>query len=344
MKLHENNSQHMEAIARFLSGEMEEVERMAFEKSLNNNLDNQVLIEQMKRDWELMGQYKNNKEVNTNRAWEKLHGRFQEEHLIPQQKQIVMLPKRVKPMMQWAAIFVGIMVLGSVMFYMNNQSSTGPMVTLTTTNDPTALIQTLKDGSTVYLAGNTSFSYPEKFSQEERKVELKGEAYFDIARNPDKPFVIETSSATVEVLGTAFNVKSSNSKGFELIVERGKVRVTPKSGSEESFIVVAGEKLSVIANHFVKTKSDDNSHLVWNNNRIRFKDEQLGNIVKVLNDKYNSNIVVKGGDLATRKLTVTFNNSTMDTMIEVICATLDIRSESSSGAIILHESNGENRN
>ena len=44
--------------------EMEEAERMAFEKSLNNNLDNQILIEQMKRDWELMGQYKNNKEVN----------------------------------------------------------------------------------------------------------------------------------------------------------------------------------------------------------------------------------------------------------------------------------------
>ncbi len=343
MKLSENNSKHMEAIARFLSGEMEEAELMAFEESLNNTPDNQILIEQIKRDWELMGQYNSNKEVDTNRAWEKLHGRFHEEQLIPHQKQVGMSTRRIRPMMQWAAIFLGIMVLGSVVFYMNDQSATEPMVTLTTINDPAALIQTLKDGSTVYIAGNTSFSYPEKFSKEERKVELKGEAYFDIARNPDKPFVIETSSATVEVLGTAFNLKSSNSKGFELIVARGKVRVTPKSGTEASFIVVAGEKLSVIANHFVKARNVDNSHLVWNNNRIRFKDERLGNIVKVLNEKYNSNIVVKGSDLANRQLTVTFNNSALDTMIEVICATLDIKAESSSGAIILQESNGENR-
>lgn len=337
MKLHENNSEDMQTIARFLSGEMEEAERLAFEKMLANTPDSKMLVNQLQKDWKLMEQYKSNKRVNTNSAWEKLQERFQEDELIPQQKQAVMLPKRRRPVLQWAAVFVGTMALGSVLFYMNSNTATVSLVTVATTNDPAALIQTLTDGSTVYLAGNSTFSFPEKFSPNERSVTLAGEAYFDIAQNPEKPFVIETGSAKVEVLGTAFNVKTATSVDFELVVERGKVKVTPKLGSDKSFIVVAGEKLAFIANRFVKTKNSDYSHLVCANNRMRFKDEPLCNIVKVLNYKYHSNIVVDNDELAARKLTVTFNNSSMDTMIQVICATLNIKNESASGAIILFE-------
>ena len=341
MKLHEHNTKQMEAIARYLAGEMDEAERSAFEEEASKLPDGCILIEQMKRDWDLMGQYKKNKEVNTGKAWEKLHGRFQDEQLIPEQKQVSMSSRNVMPVLRWAAIFVGIVTLGSVMFYLGSQKSTESLVTLTTSNEPAALIQTLKDGSTVYLANNTSFSYPQQFSDDERKVELKGEAYFEIARDPDKPFVIETSKATVEVLGTAFNVKVNKNNSFELIVERGKVRVTPKSGSSESFIVTAGEKLSEVATGFLKEKNDDNTYMVWRTKRMRFKDEPLGNIVKVLNSNYHTNIVVEDNDVAARKLTVTFDNSSIDTMTEVICVTMNLKSEEVSGSTILRKANGE---
>lgn len=282
--------------------------------------------------------------MDTGKAWDKLHGRFQEEHLLPKQKQVLLPQRNIMPALSWAAVFVGVVALGLGMFYVGNQKPTESLVTLTTTADPTALIQTLKDGSVVYLAHNTSFSYPEKFSRDERKVELTGEAYFDIARNPSKPFVIETSSATVEVLGTAFNIKANSNNGFELIVERGKVRVTPKTGSTESFIITAGEKLSSVDNHFLKEKNNDNTYMVWRTKRMRFKDETLGNIVKVLNSNYHSKIVVEDNNVANRRLTVTFNNSSIDTMTEVICVTLNLKSEVVSNTIMLREANGDKRN
>jgi len=341
MKLQENNTQHIEIIARYLSGEMGDVERKEFEANLAEDSENSILIEQMKRDWKLMEQYKNTKTINTDSAWQRLHSRFEQEQLIPNQEESPSVSLH-KPVMQWAAIFVGIVALGSLFFYLNSSKPSQPLLTLNTTNENVALIKTLKDGSVVYIANNSSFSFPEMFADKERKVELTGEAFFDIARNPDKPFVIETKNATVEVLGTAFNVKANKSNGFELIVERGKVRVTPKSSSQESFIVIAGEKLSCINNYFHKEENTDNSYKAWRTNRMRFKDEPLGNIIKVLNEKYNSNIALEGNELASRKLTVTFENSSLDTMLEVISITLNVKHETVSGKIILHEVDGEN--
>ena len=341
MKLQENNTQHIEIIARYLSGEMGNLERKEFEASSAEDSESSILIEQMKRDWTLMEQYKNSKKVNTNSAWERLHSRFQEEQLIPDQEENPRVSLH-KPVMQWAAIFVGIVALGSLFFYLNSSKSTPQLLTLNTTSEDVALIKTLKDGSVVYIANNSSFSFPELFADKERKVELTGEAFFDIARNPEKPFVIETSSATVEVLGTAFNVKANKNNGFELIVERGKVRVTPKSGSAESFLVVAGEKLSCVNNHFQKENNTDNSYRAWRTNRMRFKDEPLTNIIKVLNEKYHSNITLEGNGLASRKLTVTFENSSLDTMLEVISLTLNVKHEKVTDKIILHEVDGKN--
>lgn len=90
----------------------------------------------------------------------------------------------------------------------------------------TTLVTTLEDGSVVYLAGNTSLKFPEHFSSDRREVSLQGNALFEVAGNRKRPFVIETEDTRIEVLGTAFNVKSNDSSPFELSVQRGEVKVT----------------------------------------------------------------------------------------------------------------------
>ena len=96
------------------------------------------------------------------------------------------------------------------------------MVQLNTGNEANTLIKTLADGSVIYIAQNSLFSFPEEFESGSRNVELKGEAFFDITPNPDKPFIIETDEALIEVLGTAFNVKTQNGKGFRAFCRPGK--------------------------------------------------------------------------------------------------------------------------
>ena len=104
----------------------------------------------------------------------------------------------------------------------------------------------MEDGSIVYLADNSQLSYPEHFQREKREVSLLGNALFDVSGNKERPFLIETEQARIEVLGTSFNIKSSDKSAFELAVRRGLVKVTLKKNGEQT-LVKAGQTVSLFS-------------------------------------------------------------------------------------------------
>jgi len=287
-----------------------------------------------------MKDYKEPKGPDTSKAWNKLHARLNDEKLIP--TQIAAARRRLAPLfLRIAAVIVILAGIGSVIYLQMNRKPDVEMVRLDTANETNTLVKTLNDGSVIYIAQNSSFSFPEKFENESRNVELKGEAFFDIASNPDKPFIIETDVALIEVLGTAFNVKAQNGEGFELIVDRGKVKVTLKDDPSHSELVVAGEKVKSVKNNMVKTKQVAGYANIWYKQRMHFKDEPLFNIISVLNRNFNTTFVLAEEETGNRRLTVTFNKETSETMTELICATLNLKSQSKNGSVVLSE-NKEN--
>lgn len=85
----------------------------------------------------------------------------------------------------------------------------------------------LPDGSTVWLNAGSKISYPANFDGPIREVSLKGEAFFDVVKNPDRPFIVHTADIDIRVLGTAFNVKSyEEDKTVETTLIRGLVQIT----------------------------------------------------------------------------------------------------------------------
>ena len=90
---------------------------------------------------------------------------------------------------------------------------------------------TLPDGTQVKLNSGTTLTYPMKFSDRKRNVELRGEALFNVTHNPDQPFVVSTYASDIEVLGTKFNVNAYPEKNsFHVALIEGKVKVNSKSG------------------------------------------------------------------------------------------------------------------
>lgn len=332
MKLNINSTKDSEIIARYLAGEMSNDELTQFEKEIESFPDNENLISEMKQHWNKMGQYKEKREVDADKGWQSLFNRLDAEELIPETK---VVEHRLIPV--WAKYAASIIVILSIasLSYFSVFKSNPALISLNTGIEPNTLIQTLNDGSVVYLANNTHFSYPEQFSSDERKVNLSGEAYFDVAHNPQKPFRIETEKVIVEVLGTAFNVKSETNDAFELAVERGKVRVTLKSDPSQSQIVLPGEKISTSDNHLVKSKNSDVNYFAWKTKQMKFKDETLSNVIAVINKNYKSNIQVSDKLLAERRLTVTFDNSSISKMTELICLSLNLEKEEQSDSSII---------
>ncbi len=324
MKLNKKNTENFELIARYLAGEMNGKELENFEKELVSSPEKSNIINAMKKNWTQIGEYNEKKVVDANKAWDKLHARLNNDSLIPANQRSIVFSMPI--WLKYAASIMLVLVLGFVATLYLTKNPAENLVNLQTGNEVNTLVQTLSDGSVVYVASNSTFSYPQQFGNDQRKVMLKGEAFFDIAQNPNKPFIIETEKVIIEVLGTAFNVKTDDVNRFELTVERGKVRVTMKDNMAQSDIVLPGEKVTSNNNHLEKVNIGSYK-FAWQQQRIMFKDETLGNIISVINKNYNSNIIIQSEELKNKRLTVTFYNNSLAKVTELICTYLNLKSE-----------------
>jgi ferric-dicitrate binding protein FerR (iron transport regulator) len=196
------------------------------------------------------------------------------------------------------------------------------------------LIQTLPDGSVVYLSENSTLRYSQKFGNKSRDVELSGEAFFDIQPNKTKPFIIETQSAKIEVLGTSFRVKSEEQGSFELSVTTGLVNVTSKVANQ-SVLATIGEKVCLVENSLIKSIETNTISSPLMNKRIMFKDETLENIASLLDKNFGTKIIFEPLDLGKSRITVTFKTHSAETILGVICETMQLNSRRMDDKIIL---------
>ncbi|MCK9204692.1 MAG: FecR domain-containing protein [Bacteroidales bacterium] len=344
METDQDSQLQAEILAKYLSGEMSEAESRAFEEGISVSEEKKISVEKMKSLWTAMERKKDIKSPRTREAWDKLYGRLQDEQLIPSRevaKRKISFPVFIRI----AAMVLILLGLSMVIYWSMNRKPAIEMVQLNTGHTENTLIKTLGDGSVIYIAQNSLFSYPREFDPGSRNVELKGEAFFDISPNPDKPFIIETGEATIQVLGTAFNVKTNPGKGFELCVDRGKVKVTLNKDPSHSEMVTAGEKISTIHNNLVKSKCLVNEATPWYKQRMHFKDETLRNIISVLNRNFSATFALADDEIGKHKLTVTFQNETAETMTGLICAALNLKSQTINGSVVFSENkNGAKQN
>jgi len=274
---------------------------------------------------------------DTRRAWEKLHRRLMAEGLIPA-REATARNRVLLPLVRIAAVALLLMGFTALIYFLAGRKPAVEMVNLNTGNETGTLVKTLADGSVIYIAQNSSFSYPVEFESGSRNVELKGEAFFDIAPDPEKPFIIETKEATITVLGTAFDVRTGNGKGFELLVDRGTVSVTLKNDPSQSERVTAGEKVSATDETLMVSKQANDETASWYRQRMHFKDELLGNIIIVLNRNFNTTFVLADDEVGMHRMTVTFQDESPETITQLICVTLNLRSQTIHGAVVLSES------
>ena len=176
----------------------------------------------------------------------------------------------------------------------------------------------LEDGSKVYLRKGASFQYPERFDKDDREVSLQGEAFFDISRDPSRPFRISAGEAKVEVLGTSFSVNTGNGR-VELVVKTGRVRFASGKNADEHVIVSAGEKAALINGTVSKQRNADENFDAWQTKKLVFREEPLAQVIHVLNNYYNVNITLNKADsaqLTRARVTTSFDNQDLASVLK----------------------------
>ncbi len=152
---------------------------------------------------------------------------------------------------------------------------------------------TLPDGTTVWLNSNTNLVYPNSFTGDQRIVELDGEAYFDVARNEAKPFIVKTDKYNVEVLGTAFNMEAySAQSNFKTTLCTGKVRLFREENLDESLYLNPGEAAELIDGQLRIVPANGNIAR-WKDGLIVLDGQSFEEIVELFRKYYESQIVIR---------------------------------------------------
>ena len=150
----------------------------------------------------------------------------------------------------------------------------------------------LEDGTTVWLNSGSRFAFPQAFNGDKREVFLEGEAYFEVAKNVNKPFIVSTAEINVEVLGTRFNVSAYKSDNLsETVLLEGSVNIWDNSKFfKEKIQMEPNQKATydkTTKNIALKSESESEKIISWVNGWYEFKNEDFERVLKKLEKYYN---------------------------------------------------------
>lgn len=301
------------------SPEAEEQLSIYYQKTWQNS-DNELVAEVQGRMFEQVKSQMRNATLELNRR---------------KQKRMM----RIKRLFQYAAIILLIIGAG-IGGHLYTVSLTVP-----STTDKNYLVQTgkgqranitLPDGTVVWLNSYTQLHYNENYGTTRRIVSLTGEAYFEVAKDKEKPFIVETEGMNVEALGTTFNVKAyKEDSRIVATLFSGSVRVS----SDKDNIILSPDENATFersSGKLIMHKLDNSSYAkMWRNNDLVFNGETLEEIAILLNRMYNVQIVFKSERIKKHRFSGVICNNSLDNVIELISLTSPITYETRGDTIIL---------
>lgn len=325
----ESTSNHIdELIGKYLSHEASADERTQVEAWLGENEANRRYFNQFKIIFDRAVTVKDLPQFNTDAAWNKVRARL---HHKPAAKTVTMQPSGFGLVWRIAASVVLVLGVGFFAYQMLKPSKP---VSMEVATDQRSEADTLPDGSGVYLNKETQLAYTFDKKKKTHVVKLKGEAYFNIQHNDDKTFIVDVDGVMIRDIGTSFNVKAyPESNTVEVVVEEGEVMFYTEKDS--GLYLRAGGKgvYNKIAKTFTVEQADPNV-TAYKTRFFIFSDTDLATVVSELNEVYDKKIVI-GRHLEPCRLTVSFNNETIEEIANVIAETLGLTTKISGNDIVL---------
>jgi transmembrane sensor len=187
---------------------------------------------------------------------------------------------------------------------------------------------TLPDGTQVWLNADSKFTYPEKFSDDNREVYLVGEAFFDVKKDPAKPFRIHSENLTTTVLGTSFNVRAYHDDDVqEVAVITGKVSVIhdDKISSSQEIKLVPGEKALLTKQTGTLNKLkfvNYGPYTSWKEGKLIFENTRVSEVVLSLERRFNIEIKLESESMRDCRVTASFDGLPVERIMYLLCYTL----------------------
>jgi ferric-dicitrate binding protein FerR (iron transport regulator) len=315
-------------IGKYLEGIASPGEKEQVDKWINESAGNKAEFQRIEKIWNLAesGGSGRDVSVNTENAWKKLQGRILDEDvrqriLSGQMRKDGRTSRIIYYLSGIAAVIV--IALGFYALY-NTLIKKPELIDVVAENEIMETV--LPDKSSVTLNENTTITYPESFVKDKRVVELKGEAFFDVKRNPDRPFIIQVPEAIIEVLGTSFNVRALEQEPeVSVTVRDGKVMLS--DADNIAYVVLEKHEKGILnkeTGHIEKYVSTDESEMFWKTRTLIFRETPLSKVFEVLEKVYTIKITIQNDNIEKCLLSAKFQEQEIEEILANIALSFDL--------------------
>jgi transmembrane sensor len=317
-------------LLRIIEQRADETEKELFSQWHNSSDENARLFALMKRAHELSSSDRHSTQAN----WKQVVNKVRAGYTVPDYIELVsqVAERKVGISILWRVaamviLFLGITFLLRNIVFDREQLVSGKDME---NSEPYQLV----DGSVVYLRGDSEIRLPRGFGSRNRKITLKGEAFFDVVPNNELPFTISANNLTTRVVGTSFNVFSDPAGKVQVTVVTGIVEFF--SGKSNVFEIRSGEQGTYDPDNegIVKSEINDPNFQAWKTGVIIFRGTPLDEVLGLLGQIYGKTIVFGKEMTRMPTITTTFDNQPMEAVLEELNLLLNTKTESRNDTII----------
>jgi ferric-dicitrate binding protein FerR (iron transport regulator) len=264
------------------------------------------------------------------------------EHILKQQTSWTQLDSykkndRLTSMVRYAAVLLTIISFSALMVYLNIENTsveTNQSAELIEKQNPKGQKSTFKleDGTVVKLNAGSKLTFKKVFAGHERKVILEGEAFFDVKRHENRPFIVETKGLTTTVLGTSFNIKSYQEEGkASVAVASGKVKVMKSHEPSilgNQYILLNKNQMvtyNLSDNSITKNESISEEVFSWKDNIIHFNQTEFNFIVSTLERWYGVEFIIESKKSFAGRFNAKYYDEPLDLILEGLKGEYDFK-------------------
>ena len=293
-------------VVKMLNGDPSIEEKKAFEKWLGEEPGNKTAFDESNRIWEHSERMKDFHSIDVDQDLTKVKERL---HVKSSGRRIIRY--------WWAA---AVIVLSVGLGFLARQYILPSTVMVIASTGDFMKETNLPDGTSVFLNKNSEIRYPEKFHRKDRAISFSGEGFFEVARDPERPFLIDViNQATVEVLGTSFNIKSNTpDESVNIHVLTGRVAFYSTGNTDNKIFLEKDDHALFRNGEITRNKEMNQNFLGWKTGILYFEQEKIRNVIDELGKYYGYEIILEDSVLKDTPFTSTIDNQDLESVLKEI--------------------------
>lgn len=310
----DSKKEYIDLLPEYFSGSLSKEDCVAVEEWKNASEENLQIFQESEKVYRSINLLTEMKHYNSTAALQKLDERISKEKPV---RSLSFYWQRV------AAILVLPLLLASIYFYYDRNSSDQIVWQACQTPSGVKSQLQLPDGTSVFLNSDTEIEYPSIFSGNERRVILKGEAFFNVVKDASHPFIVDAGKIGIEVKGTRFNVMNyAGEDKTEVVLAEGKVNLIEEN--ESNYKTLAEMKPGERA-VFKRTEGriqmqevNVDQYIGWIDGLLIFRDDPMAQVARTLERWYNVDITIENQEINNYIFTGTFKHETITQVLDLL--------------------------